>query len=486
MTPLLSPAIDIAAGLRAGKFSSRELIEAYAARMDGIGRSLNAVVVRRIEAALAEASAADALRAVGRSLGPLHGVPVTIKESFDVAGLPSTWGHPQRASHSAVRDAVAVSRLTRAGAIVMGKTNVPKDLADWQSFNEVYGVTHNPWDEQRSPGGSSGGAAAALAAGLTALELGSDIAGSIRVPASYCGVWGHKPTFGVVPTGGHAMVEGAAPADLLVAGPLARSAYDLELAFDLIAGADADEPGVAGWRLDLPAEPRTKAAEFRIAILDSDFDFPVDSSIRRALGNLGDALTHEGASVDRAPDLPNGSREGYELFLTLLRGATCTRLDETQLAALSVKARGFDMADRSYDAIMHRALTQSHHAWLAAHEKRQALRRAWREFFERYDALICPVTTTPAFPLMTGVPKIQQFFDVDGAKRPASDCYYWIGIPSLSYLPATSIPIGSSPAGLPLGAQIIGPELGDKRCIRLAQIIERAFCAFVPPPRFAG
>jgi amidase len=486
MLPLLSPAIEIAAGLRDGKFSSRELVEAYAARMDGIGRGLNAVIARRIEAALAEASAADALRAVGRSLGPLHGVPVTVKESFDVAGLASTWGHPQRASHRATRDAVAVSRLTGAGAIVMGKTNVPKDLADWQSFNEVYGVTRNPWDQERSPGGSSGGSATALAAGLTALEIGSDIAGSIRVPASYCGVWGHKPTFGVVPTGGHAMAEGAAPADILVAGPLARSAFDLELAMDLIAGADPDEPGVAGWRLELPAEPRTKASEFRVAILDSDAQFPVDGSIRRALSELGDALSREGATVDREPRLPIGSAEGYELFITLLRGATCARLDDRQLAELTVKARGFDADDRSYDAIMHRGLTQTHHAWLAAHEKRQSLRRAWRAFFERYDALICPVTTTPTFPHMIGVPKIEQFFDVDGAKRPASDCYYWIGIPSLSYLPATSIPIGANPAGLPLGAQIIGPEFADRRCIRLAQIIERSFRGFVAPSAFAG
>lgn len=485
MLPLLKPAVEIAAELRAGQYSTRELVEAYLARMDGIGRSLNAVVVRRAEQALKEADAADAARAAGFDLGPLAGVPVTIKDSFDVAGLPSTFGHVERATHRATVDAVAVARLKRSGAIVMGKTNVPKDLADWQSFNAVYGVTNNPWDEGRTPGGSSGGSAAALAAGLTALELGSDIAGSVRVPAVYCGVWGHKPTFGIVPTGGHSMVDGAVPNDISVSGPLARSAADLELALGIMAGADEDEPGAAGWKLALPPEPRRRAADFRIAILDSDKHFPVDGSIRAALAELAQMLREDGAQVDQSPTMPIGSLEHYDLFVTLLRGATSARLTEAQLEALTVKARGFAADDRSYDATMHRSLTQSHHAWLAADNRRQALRRRWREFFARYDALICPVTATPPFPHMVGVPKTEQFFMVDGGKRPASDYYYWIGLPSLCYLPATAIPIGTSREGLPVGAQIIGPEFADWRCIRLAQIIERGFRSFVAPPKFA-
>ncbi len=486
MRDLFKPAIEIAADLKAGRYSSREIVEAYLGRMDGVGRSLNAVIARRDEAALAEADAADRARRANRMLGPLAGVPVTIKESFDVAGLPTTFGHTDRAGHRAKIDSVAVSRLVAAGAIVIGKTNIPKDLADWQSFNAVYGATLNPWDEGRTPGGSSGGAAAALAAGLTALEFGSDIAGSIRVPAVYCGVWGHKPSYGIVPMRGHGMAEDAAASDILVGGPLARSAFDLELALDLTMGADDGEVGAGGWSLSLPGEARDRLSAFRIGIVDSDPHFPVDGSIRHALAELGDTLVREGAVVDRAAALPAGSVEHYELFLMLLRGATSARFSEPEIGKLAVKARSFAADDASYDAIMHRALAQSHRRWLAANDERQALRRRWGEFFGRYDALICPVMTTTAFPNMIGLPKIEQFLTVDGARRPASDCYYWIGLPSLSYLPATAIPIGQSGDGLPIGAQIIGPEFGDKRCIRLAQLIERAFRSFVPPPKFAA
>lgn len=482
--PVFATAGEIAGQLRAGSFSSREIVSAYIARIEGSGSGLNAVIARRFEEALKEADAADAARRAGHASGPLAGVPITVKDSFDVAGLPSTFGHPERAGHRARRHAVAVERLVEAGAIVLGKTNVPKDLADWQSFNAVYGATANPWDEGRSPGGSSGGSAAALAAGLSALELGSDIAGSIRVPAVFCGVWGHKPTYGIVPKRGHGIVEHATPSDISVAGPLARSAFDLEMALDLMAGSDPQD-GTA-WRLELPAEPRRKLREFRIAIVDTDSHYPVDRSIRRALAELGDALGREGAQVDPTPRLPIGSVEHFELFVTLLRGATSERLTDEDVSRLAAKARAFPAADLGYEALMHRGLTQSHRGWLAANNRRAALRRGWQAFFEDYDALICPVMTTPAFESMIGVPKIEQWFDVDGSKRPAADCYYWIGIPALSYLPATAIPIGMSDGGLPIGAQIIGPAFADKRCLVLAQLIETAFRRFVPPPRFAA
>lgn len=484
MTPLLDSASAIAAGIRSDRFSSREIVDAAIARIEGVGKALNAVVVQRFEQARAEADAADRARAAGAKLGPLHGVPITIKESFDVAGLPTTVGHTTRKGHRAAAHAAAVQRLVNAGAVVLGKTNVPKDLADWQSFNDVYGVTRNPWNMERSPGGSSGGSAAALAAGLTALELGSDIAGSIRVPAVYCGVYGMKPTFGVVPMRGHGLDALGAPVDILVGGPLARSAADLELAFDLVAGAD--EAGFGGWSLSLPGETRTHPRELGIAVVTDDREFPVDGSIRRALSELATYLKEQGATVDLEPELPIASREHYELFIALLRGATSARLEPTQIEALAAKARTFAATDRGYDALMHRGLSIGHRDWLAANEQRETLRYGWRRFFETYDVLICPVTTTPAFPHMIGVPKIEQFFDVDGTKRTAADNYYWIGIPALSYLPAAAIPIGQSDAGLPVGAQIIGPEFGDKRCLRIARLIETAFRGFRPPPGFAA
>src|SRR3954469_11351034 len=229
----------IATDISRGAFSSREIVRAFISRIERFDGEINAVVVRRFDEALKEADAADVARTSGGVVGPLHGVPITIKECFDLAGLPSTYGHLDRANHKAPADAVTVSRLKAAGAIVLGKTNVPKDLSDWESYNDVYGHTRNPWDLNRSPGGSSGGSAAALAAGLTALELGSDIGGSIRGPGRYCGGYGQKPTFDIAPRDGQALPGAYAQGDSSVISPLARSASDLEIALDTIAGPNA-------------------------------------------------------------------------------------------------------------------------------------------------------------------------------------------------------------------------------------------------------
>jgi amidase len=324
-----------------------------------------------------------------------------------------------------------------------------------------------------------------MAAGFSALELGSDIAGSIRVPATFCGVYGHKPTYGVVPIrGGNSPDDAAAPKDIQVAGPLARSAADLELAFDIIAGPD--EADGNGWRYALLQEARDRLQGWRIAIVADDSIFRVDNAIRSALVRLGEALAAGGATVDREAALPLPSADQNELFLTLLRSVTASRYPVREIEALRAKAQAFSESEKSYDALMHRGLTLSHAAWIAADDRRLALRRRWREFFKRYDVVICPVTTTPAYPHMIGVTRAEQYFSIDGEKRPGADNYYWIGLPALSYLPATAIPIGSTTDGIPVGAQIIGPEFGDKRCLRLAQILEETFRGFSPPPRYAA
>jgi amidase len=472
----------IASDISRGAYSSREIVQSFIARIERFDDQINAVVVRRFDAALAEAAAADSARASGRIAGALHGVPMTIKECFDFSGLPSTYGHPERARHKAAADAVTVSRLRAAGAIVLGKTNVPKDLSDWETYNNVYGHTRNPWDLSRSAGGSSGGSAAALAAGLSALELGSDIGGSIRTPAAFCGVYGHKPTFGAVPIrGANTPDETLAPRDIQVAGPLAQSAGDLELALDIIAGPDVED-GVV-WQAALPAEPREHVRGWRIALVSDDPVFRVDGAIRSALDRLGNALASEGAIIDREAALPLASQEHHELYLTLLRSVTSSRYPLGQIEALKVKAQSFAPADRSYDALMHRGLTLSHSAWIRADDRRLELRRRWREFFSRYDALICPAGVVTAYPHSIGVARKDQSFLVDGERLPAANNYYWIGLPNLSYLPATAIPIGFH-EGIPVGAQIIGPEFGDKRCLRLAQILESTFQAFKPAPSF--
>ncbi len=465
-------AADIAQDLAAGRYSSLEATSAFIARIEQCDSEINAIVIRRFEQALQEARASDAARVAGRCAGPLHGVPITIKESFDFAGLPSTYGHPERAGHQAKADAVSVARLKAAGAIVLGKTNVPKDLADWQTFNAVYGETRNPWDLSRSPGGSSGGAAAALAARMTSLELASDIGGSIRIPASFCGVFGHKPTFGLVPIRGtNAPDETLAARDILVAGPMAHTAADLELAFDVLAGSDIEDG--AGWHATILAESRSRLTGWTVALVTDDPAFPVDRAIRTRLEDLADVLEREGCVVDRSPVLPLRSEDYYELYLTLLRSVTSSRYSLEQIEALRPKANEFSPADRSYDALMHRGLTLSHAAWIAADDRRLALRRRWRAFFSRYDVLLCPSTTTTAFVRNPGVLRKDHDLSVNGAIRPAADNYYWIGLASLAYLPATAIPIGMS-EGLPLGAQILGPEFGDKRCLRFAQLLEAA------------
>jgi amidase len=476
-------AVELAAAIAAGRISATEALDACLARVEAYNPVINAIVETDIEAARASARAADAACASGKTLGPLHGVPMTVKDSFDLAGFPSTFGRPERRNHRAERDALAVERLKAAGAIVFGKTNVPKDLADWQSYNEIYGDTVNPWDVLRTPGGSSGGAAAALATGIAALEFGSDIGGSIRIPAHCCGVYGHKPTFGIVPLRGHAFSPDDADSDILVGGPLARSAQDLALALDLTAGADP--AAGSAWRLELPDEPRESLRGFRIAVLTGDERYPVDADTRAALNDAVDFLAAEGAEVLRDPGLPMPSEELWRLYLGLLRGATSARLTEEEARAAAARADETDPADVGYGAVMLRALGQSHHTWLRANDRRTWLRNRWREFFRGVDALITPMMATAAFPHIRGIAKQDQQLDVDGTMRPIADTYYWIGLASVTGLPATVAPAGASRDGLPIGLQIVGPEFHDRRCIKLAGFLEQGFRKFAPPPEAA-
>lgn len=475
-------AVELAAAIRERRISAVETLDIFLSRVERHNPTLNAIVVLDVEAAMAQARAADATLAAGRPVGPLHGVPMTVKESFDLAGHPSTFGRPERRDHRAARDALAVERLKAAGAVVFGKTNVPKDLADWQSFNEVYGETVNPWDHARTPGGSSGGAAAALAAGLVGLEIGSDIGGSIRVPAHCCGVYGHKPTFGIVPMRGHAYSPDDAESDILVAGPLARRAVDLAVVLDLVAGADPEAE--TAWRLDLPDEPRRALREFRIAVVTDDPSYPVDADTRAALEGVAEFLVGEGATVLRDPGLPMPSEDLWLVYLNLLRGATSARLSDAEALAVAEQAADVDPADAGYGATMLRSLSQSHYQWLRANDRRARLRGLWRGFFRDVDALIAPMMATAAFPHIRDVPKPDQRFVVDGRERPASDTYFWIGLASTAYLPATLAPAGVSKDGLPIGMQIIGPEAHDRRCLELARLLEAGFRGFVPPPGY--
>jgi amidase len=478
-------ATALGAAIRTREIGCRELLEHYLARVERYNPALNAIIVTDLGGARQRADAADAALAHGESWGALHGLPMTVKESFDVAGMPTTWGLTELSGNIAAANALAVDRLLAAGAVIFGKTNVPVLLADSQSYNPVYGTTNNPWDPLRTPGGSSGGAAAALAAGLTGLELGSDIGGSIRNPAHYCGVWGHKPTWGIAPPRGQALYGNVAASDISVIGPLARSAEDLALALDIIAGPDPIE--AAGWRLDL-AEPRgNRLSDYRIAVMLDDPNCAVDREVQDILQGLADFLAGQGVRIsDRArPDIDTS--ELHALYIKLLRAATSRRLTEDDFARHVEAARGLDPADQSYFARMMHGVTLTHRQWLAGNEQRHRLRLKWAEFFRDYDLLLCPVTAGAAYPHDHDHEgeRWKRMIEINGKPAPTINDLFWAGLCGLVYLPATVAPAGLTAEGLPVGVQIIGPQYGDKSCIAFAGLLERAYRGFVPPPNFA-
>src|SRR5215475_5331242 len=293
-------ATELAAAVRGKEVSSAELLECYLDRIEELNPALGAVVTLDAEGARREAAEADGRLARGAEVGPLHGLPVTVKDCLETAGMRTTCGAPELAGYVPEKDAEAVGRLRRAGAIIVGKTNLPVWASDCQSYNELFGTTNNPWDATRTPGGSSGGAAAAVAAGLSALELGSDLGGSLRIPAAWCGVYTLKPSFGIIPVDGHIPPPPGMPAevDIGVLGPLARSAADLDLCLAVLAGPDPVE--ATAWRLELPAAPARDVGEWRVAVWPEEPGWPVDRPVAERLGAAAAALAAAGMRVEEA------------------------------------------------------------------------------------------------------------------------------------------------------------------------------------------
>lgn len=469
--------------LRTKKIGALELLDYYAARIARHDRSLNSLCVLDFDAARKRARAFDRKSGrAGTKAAPLAGLPMTVKESFDIKGHPSTWGLAEYRNTRAASDALAVERFLRAGANVFGKSNVPTLLADWETNNPVYGKTVNPWDASRTPGGSSGGAAAALAAGLTGLEAGSDIGGSIRNPANYCGVYGHKPTWGICSMAGHALPDNVHPADISAIGPLARSAFDLEMALAIMAGSDAIDG--AGWKLALQKPARKTLRGLRVAVLATHPTAETDATVQQAIGRLAQFLAKRGAKLsERAlPGFDLG--EAHRVFIQLLRGATSARQTPEFVAQMLAAKDRLDPKDGSYYAQMVRANTQSHKDWLAASNRRHQMRLAWAEFFRDWDVLLCPNAATAAFPHSMPGERWERMITVNGKPQPATTQMWWAGIAGMCFLPGTAAPIGLSSGGLPIGVQIVGPQYGDLTTIRVAQMIEREYYAFVPPPAF--
>lgn len=471
--------------LQRGEVSSLELVDACITTIDAHDEPINAVVAKDYDRAREAARAADAARVDGRALGALHGLPITVKDSLETAGLVTTSGSPSLRDHVPATDAVVVERALRAGAVVLGKTNLPIFAGDWQTYNEVYGRTNNPWDVGRTVGGSSGGSAAALAAGFVPLEIGSDIAGSIRTPAHYCGVYGHKPSHGIVPGRGH--IPGPpgtkAEPDLAVVGPMARTAGDLRLALDVLAGPDT--LSAAGWRLELPPPRAETLSEFRVGVWLDDPLCPIDTSVRYALEATVDALRPEVELVDLS--LPFTLADIVPRYVELLLGVVgadmpaplraLTRLLLPHYALTGALGLQSDLLSRHAARGMH----QSHADWNRANESRNRLRWTCHELFQDIDVLLTPVVPVPAFLHQTEGNQLTRKLVVNGRKRPYMDHIPWIALATTAYLPATTAPVGVTPEGLPVGVQIVGPHLGDKTTIRFAELLADVHGGFVAP-----
>ena len=467
-------AIRLAAMVRSGETTARDLLDHYIARVERLDGPINAVVVRDFERARARAAALDA---GGDRSAPLFGVPMTVKESFDVAGLPTTRGHLEARDHRAGTSSLAIRRLEAAGAVIFGKTNVPVDLADWQSYNPVYGSTSNPWNPAHTPGGSSGGSAASMAAGFAGLELGTDIGGSVRVPAHYCGVFGHKPTWGLCPSYGDPATTPAAMTDISVLGPIARSAADLALALDVLAGPDPAETALT---LNLPPPRTTSLKDLRVAVWSHEPGQATDVELVAKLDELASFLEREGATVSRTARPAFAAVDAYHLYLRLLDTAWSGRLSEQVLADRREGAARRAPDDMSVDAIMLRCVDMTHRAWLALREQRAKYRRGWSAFFRDWDVLLCPPIATAALPHMEQGATWERSITIEGRTIAYNDMLFWPGLTCGYHLPASVAPLGFTREGLPLGVQIAGPIYGDRTTIAVAEILERVWLRFAP------
>lgn len=478
-------AVELKAALAAKEVSAVELTQDAIDRIERHDGKINAICVRDFDRALAAAREADAALARGEQK-PLLGLPMTVKESYNIAGLPTTWGFPAHKDFIAGEDALPVTRVKDAGTIVLGKTNVPLALGDWQSYNEIYGTTNNPHDLGRTPGGSSGGSSAALAAGYGPLSIGSDIGGSLRVPAFHCGVYAHKPTFNLVAMRGHTpppLPPLPFERDLSVIGPMARSAADLSLLLDVMAGPDPLDAGIA-YRLDLPAARHAALKDFRILVIDSDPVMPTDSVVRGSINALAAHLAKEGVRIERSSPLLPDFAASSRLYMRMLLSFLGASFAPDVYAGAKQAAETLPDSDMSLGAERLRGIALSHRDWQMANAGRVRLRAQWRELFKSFDAVICPIMPIPAYPHDHTPDQEQRRISIDGKPHVYTDQLAWPGIATLPGLPSTAIPTGFAPDGLPVGVQIVGPWLEDRTPLKLAELIEREFGGFRPPKMF--
>jgi amidase len=470
-------ALDAAAAIRKKQISSVELTQQIFARIDKYNPKLNAFAYQLRDDALARAKQADQAQSAGKSLGVFHGVPIHVKESFAIAGHPCTWGIPALKDSRAPSNSEVVERLQSAGAVIIGATNVPINLGDWQSYNEIYGTTNNPWDTGRSPGGSSGGSAAALAAGLGYLSVGSDIGGSIRIPAHFCGIYGHKSSLDLVSQRGH--LPGGAHENpgfstlLAVAGPLARNADDLLAAIRILGGPD--DYSAKAWKWELPASRHETLRDFRVGYVLDDPFCPVTADTKAALEKVIQSLEKAGAKLK--PGWPAGFKvsELYDTYNFLLDAFTFSVEPPEAQEAVKKAAKG---TGESVPGLAPFA------DWQAQNFRRLAFRAQWQKHFEETDVFLSPVAFTSTFLHDHSRPSGKRKIATQAGPRDYYDMLNWVGPPTLTGCPATVAPIGRGEAGLPIGIQIMGPLWEDATPITFASLLPREICSFIIPPGY--
>lgn len=476
---------DSLSALEAGQVSSVELLELYLARIEE-HPWVNAVVTVD-ERAHAAARRADEIRAAGGPLGPLHGLPITVKHDVQVEGVLSTYGSVSLRDHVADTDAEAVARLRAAGAIVFGRTNLPEFAADGQAYNDVHGTTANPWDPERSTGGSSGGSAAAVASGMTGLDLGSDMGGSIRLPASWCGVFGLKPTWGIVPTSGAVPRPGEdedadlAAEDVAASGPLARSAADLDLALTVLTTPRDGSGGMRPW---LPSPKFSGVEDLRVLVWLDDDSHPIDVGTSEVLEQTCADLASAGATVTRGTP-PGGLDALEELFEVMFMadlGGSASDAEFVELrAGMDILRGDSPMAEMHWQA-----LGLSHREWLRLQRTRLRLQRDWHEMFGSFDVVLTPTVPTTALPHDHSEPVWERRFELAGERVPwRPTLTSWCGAVGVLGLPAVTAPAGLDRRGLPVGIQVVADAYADRSAIAAAGIVSALMGGPFRPPLVA-
>ncbi len=478
-------ACEIAQAIRKKSILSSELLEIYKERIERLNPDINAIVATNFEAALQEAHKADKDLAKGKLRGPLHGVPFSIKDNLEVSGMPCTAGSSDFKEYIPQKNADVVDSLIKAGGIVFSKSNLPRFAEDFQTYNEIFGQTNNPWDFTRTPGGSSGGAAAAVAAGMTAFDIGNDLGGSIRHPSNFCGVFGHKPSYGIVPDRG--MVppppgiftgDYNLNVDIAVNGPIVRAPEDLDLLMDLIVQPEASDR--KGWTIMLPPARKSKLTDFKVGLWLDDPVCPVDTRVLNRIERVVDSLSNAGVEIEeKHPQVD--FQKAFDLFISLLNAVMGMSVPPKIFEKWIAKKSELGNDSEGYQVKQIMGATQRHRDWLMVDAERQLMRQKWAEYFEEFDILLCPTTPVTAFPHDHGR-GFERTIDVNGKEYSYANLMGWAGLTTAVYLPSTIAPIGITSQGLPIGIQIVAPYLEDKTSIKFASLLKDLVGGFTPPP----